>query len=60
MKNMIHIHAKCDAFEFFELIPEKKAVARLNRIRVLFEDSYRGGKLVVNTIVVNPELPFHS
>ena len=58
----IHIHAKCNQFEFFEIVAEKKAVSRLTRIRLLFENSKNGysDKLKVNTIVVNPELPFHS
>ncbi len=62
MKRIIHIHAKCDQFEIFEVIPERKAVCRLLRIRLLFEGSKNRfiDKLVVKTIVVNPELPFHA
>lgn len=61
-EKIIHIHAKCKAFEFFEQIPEDKAVGRLIDIRDGF-DKLRAsygvkGKLVVNTKLVNPELPF--
>lgn len=33
---LIHIHAKCDAFEIFEVLPESKAVNRLIKIRENF------------------------
>jgi len=33
MTKYIHIHAKCNYFEIFEQVPEKKSVARLVRIR---------------------------
>ncbi len=32
-KKLIHIHAKCDAFEIFEVVPENEAVNRLIGIR---------------------------
>lgn len=62
MEKFIHIHAKCNAFEIFEQVPEKKAVQRLTRIRRNFEwclnrpNGYLD-HLTVKTIVVNPELP---
>jgi hypothetical protein len=61
---IIHIHAKCDAFEIWEQVPEKKAVQRLIKIRNNFKwwsnrgHPYDAGNLVVKTIVVNPELQF--
>ena len=59
MSKQIHIHAKCPAFEIFEIVPESKAVSRLKSIRKTFEENIRfGGNLVVKTVVVNPELPF--
>jgi hypothetical protein len=65
MERFIHIHAKCEAFEVFEQIPEGKAVNRLIKIRRNFEWSknrtgFREDKLSVKTIVVNPELPFKN
>jgi len=64
MEKFIHIHAKCNAFEIFEQVPEKRAVQRLIKIRRNFEWSlnrreYREDHLTVKTIVVNPEFQFH-
>lgn len=53
-QRIVHIHAKCDAFEVWEHIAENKAIRRLIQIRSykrLFED-----KLTVNTVVVNPTM----
>lgn len=64
MTKYVHIHAKCQAFEIFEQVPEKKAVSRLKNIRQNFEESsFRNrikftDNLVVKTIIVNPTLPF--
>lgn len=64
MTKYVHIHAKCQAFEIFEQVPEKKAVSRLKNIRQNFEESsFRNRRkftdnLVVKTIIVNPALPF--
>lgn len=59
MEKQIHIHAKCPAFEIFEIVPESKAVSRLSRIKKTFTENPRfGGNLVVKTVVINPELPF--
>lgn len=58
MKSLIHIHAKCDQFEIFEVVPESKAVRRLVSIRNLFEESKVRliDKLNVKTIVINRPL----
>lgn len=60
MKKIIHIHAKCNAFEFFEQHEEAKAQKRLMQIRKSFLwclNKARGNdKLVVNTVLVNQEL----
>lgn len=60
MEKFIHIHAKCNAFEIFEQVPEKKSFSRLIKIRNMFLNeerrSKKAGKLSVKTIVVNPEL----
>jgi hypothetical protein len=59
---VIHIHAKCDAFEIWEHIAESKAYSRLLNIRKAFVQyqSSKGhqytGSLVVNIVVVNPTL----
>ena len=63
MEKFIHIHAKCNAFEVFEQIPEKKAVQRLTQLRRNFEWSlnrqqFREDHLTVKTLVVNPEFQF--
>jgi len=63
MEKFIHIHAKCNAFEIYEQVPEVKAVNRLIRIRNSFKwangrPNNINDKLVVKTLVVNPELPF--
>lgn len=62
-KRLIHIHAKCNAFEVFEVVPEKKAVSRLNRIKrnFIFAQGHflTSDHLVVKTGVVNPELNLH-
>lgn len=58
---IIHVHAKCESFEIFEHVDEKKCVARLNCIKNMFGSIRRKSptnKLVVNTMVVNPELQF--
>lgn len=31
-QKIVHIHAKCEVFEIWEHIPEKKAVMKLERI----------------------------
>jgi hypothetical protein len=64
MEKIIHIHAKCRAFEIFEQVPEKKAVRRLNSIRNNFTHlkkriQFSDDSLSVKTIVVNPEFNFH-
>lgn len=51
---IVHIHAKCNAFEVWEHIPENKAVRRLIQIRS-YKRAYED-KLVVNTVVINPTL----
>ena len=61
MTKFIHIHAKCEAFEIFEQVEEKKAVSRLIKIRNNFRwsrnrPSFGNDHLVVKTIVINPEL----
>ncbi len=61
MTKFIHIHAKCEAFEIFEQVEEKKAVSRLQKIRANFLNLTRrpqfiNDKLVVKTLVINPEL----
>lgn len=64
MKKYIHIHAKCQAFEIFELVEESKVIKRLKTIRDAFEFSRKkfmekfDDNLWVSTIKVNPELPF--
>ena len=71
MEKIIHIHAKCDAFEIFEQVSEKKSVSRLRTIKNMFNSTDRFGglnskrsfrvnedKLVVKTCVVNPEFNF--
>lgn len=70
MERIIHIHAKADRFEFFEQVPEDKAVQRLNQIKKMFDSTGKfakmfrnktrldSDKLVVYTRLVNPELPF--
>lgn len=63
MEKIIHIHAKCAAFEIFEQVPEKKSVKRLIKIRSMFQGACKHfktatDKLVVKTIVVNPEFNF--
>jgi hypothetical protein len=63
MEKFIHIHAKCKAFEIFELMPEKKAVKRLVNIKKNFINlknriQFSDDSLVVKTIVVNPEFNF--
>ena len=64
MKKYIHIHAKCQAFEIFELVSESKATDRLIKIRETFKSSREkfisqfDDKLFVSTVKVNPELPF--
>ena len=66
MSKQIHIHAKCPAFEIFEIVPEGKAVARLVDIRDGFTKSIDrvenifDGSLVVKIVVVNPKLPFKN
>lgn len=60
MKKVIHIHAKCPAFEIFEQVPENKAVKRLENILENYRSTeYKfGSGLVVKTILVNPEFLF--
>lgn len=62
MKKIIHIHAKCNAFEIFEQVSEDIAVQRLTDIRDGFIklriDEEEKGNLVVNTTLVNPEFNF--
>lgn len=63
MERFIHIHAKCEAFEIFEQVPEKKAELALKKIRNNFiwsvaRPRFKNDHLKVKTIVVNPELPF--
>lgn len=71
MKKIIHIHAKCEAFEIWEQVPENKSVSRLITIKNMFNSigsfgdtvstkvfRLGGDKLVVNTRVVNPEFDF--
>lgn len=61
MEKVIHIHAKCPAFEIFEQVPEKRAVKRLETIKAMYESrSSRlvGSRLVVKTILANPEFLF--
>lgn len=63
MKKIVHIHAKCNAFEIYEQIPEEKAVNRLIRIRRNFEwfknrKGFIDDHLTVKTKLVNPEFMF--
>lgn len=63
-QKIIHIHAKCEAFEVYEQVPENKSVSRIIRIRNNFEWASRrigvdAGKLTVKTAVINPELQFY-
>lgn len=63
MEKIIHIHAKCEAFEIWEQVPEKRVVSRLINIRKNFVNLknrtwFCNDKLTVNTIVVNPEFNF--
>lgn len=60
MEKIIHIHAKCKAFEFFEYALEGSAVSRLTDIRDGFTNLRLDDEdyLTVNTSVVNPELNF--
>lgn len=72
MEKLIHIHAKCNSFEIFEQVPERKAVQRLEVIKRMFlygATFVRSGRrkivfknpngtLRVKTCLVNPELPF--
>jgi len=64
-KKLIHIHAKCNAFEVYEVVPENKAVQRLVRIRNNFKftqghyEKAPQDHLTVKTGVVNPEFNFH-
>ena len=61
MEKIIHIHAKCEAFEIWEQVPEKRAVRRLINIRKNFtnlKNRFRNDNLTVKTIVVNPEFNF--
>lgn len=65
MEKFIHIHAVCKAFEIHEQVKEEKAVQRLIKIRNNFRWTQgRPGndndKLVVKTILVNPEFQFQS
>jgi hypothetical protein len=64
---MIHIHAVCDQFEFWELIPEKKGWCRTKSIRAFYEFLVKRNKLFPKTYpkpshlkvkmtVVNPEI----
>lgn len=60
----IHIKATCPYFEIYEIIPENKAVRRLEKILSHFQyydtkvtTRKDGAKLIVNTGVHNPELP---
>jgi hypothetical protein len=56
---IIHIHAKCSAFEFFEQLPENKAEGRLIDIRDGYQKLNYHGKaenLIVKTALVNPTL----
>lgn len=63
MEKIIHIHAKCEAFEIFEQVPEVQAVQRLINIRNNFRKlknrkQFYSDELVVKTLVVNPEFDF--
>lgn len=63
MKKLIHIHAKCDAFEIWEIKTEKQSQKRLIAINGMFLFANRhykegAGNLIVKTGVVNPKLPF--
>jgi len=63
MEKFIHIHAKCEAFEIFEQVPEKKAELALKKIRNNFtwsksRPNFFNDHLTVKTLVVNPELQF--
>lgn len=63
MEKIIHIHAKCEAFEIFEQVPEKEAVRRLINIRANFKQlknrtQFFDDILVVKTLLVNPEFNF--
>lgn len=59
---IVHIHAKCDAFEFHEHVSEKHACKRLRNILKNFQwyqrkyGKTKSGKLKVNTVVVNQQL----
>lgn len=67
-KQKIHIHAKCNAFEIFEVVDADKAVARLKQIKGMSKNRPRipnfprfgpatsNDKLVVNTRIINPTL----
>lgn len=63
----IHIKAICPYFEIYEIIPEDKAVRRLEKILSHFRyydtkstTRQDNAKLVVNTGVHNPELPLRN
>lgn len=63
-KKLIHIHAKCDAFEIWEIKTDKQSAKRVEQIRKLFEfaDGHYdkgAGHLTVKTGVLNSELNFH-
>ena len=64
MTKYIHIHAKCNSFEIFEQVTEKKAVGRLRDIKTNFSalkqrwEHKFDDKLVVKTKLVNPEFNF--
>lgn len=64
MEKLIHISAKSEIYSVFELVSENKAVKRLQNIRKNFEflnsRNRNQHKLVVNTCVHNPELPFRN
>lgn len=63
MEKQILINASCQAFSVNELVPEKKAVARLKTLMNNFNWSrsrpgMKEDKLSVRTTVVNPEFRF--
>lgn len=64
MEKYIHIHAKCQAFEIFELVSESNATKRLIQIRETFKSSREkflskfDDELSVKTKLVNPEFNF--
>ena len=61
IEKIIHIHAKCNAFEIHENLPQEKALSKLLSIKDMFlwskkKPGYEFDKLSVKTGVFNPTL----